>query len=225
MKKLFLFVAAFLVLPHFSFAAPITEDFESYVADADLNGGAGGFGWAANWVTAGTNEVTTPTAPSGMLGEAIFSRISFIFSREDSGLIPIRRGRFPSESPMQTVLKSGAGELLQLSPVQSPQGKWQRSPNCNSSASPAVCGGTPSGSVALSAGDTALVVNTTAVTADSQIFVTEDSSLGARLGVTCNTATNRNYRISARILGVSFTIRSNSPPAQTKACLSYWVVN
>lgn len=104
-------------------------------------------------------------------------------------------------------------------------GNMTTTANCNSSASPAVCGSAPAGSVALANGDTTLTVNTSAVTADSQIFVTEDSSLGARLGVTCNTATNRNYRISARTPGANFTIKSNSIPAMTKACLSYWVVN
>ncbi|MBI2120792.1 MAG: hypothetical protein HYT94_04180 [Parcubacteria group bacterium] len=104
-------------------------------------------------------------------------------------------------------------------------GKMGTVANCNSSASPAICDGAPAGSVALGAGDTTLTVNTSAVTPDSQIFVTEDSSLGTRLGVTCNTAINRNYRISARTPGASFTIRSNSAPAQTQACLSYWVVN
>jgi hypothetical protein len=97
--------------------------------------------------------------------------------------------------------------------------------NCTSTVSPAVCGSAPSGSVAMSTGVSTLVVNTTAVTANSQIFVIQDSSLGARLGITCNTTANRVYSINARTPGVSFTIKSNANPNTNKACLSYWIVN
>lgn len=97
--------------------------------------------------------------------------------------------------------------------------------NCNSTASPAVCGSAPAGSVALANGGTTLVVNTTAVTANSQIFVMEDSSLATRLGITCNTGTGRNYVINARTPGTSFTIKSSNAPVLNKACLSYWIAN
>ena len=97
--------------------------------------------------------------------------------------------------------------------------------NCNSTASPAVCGSAPAGSVAMPNGDNTLQVNTTAVTANSQIFVNEDSSLNSRLGITCNTGTGRHYSINARTAGTSFTIRSNTSPSGTKACLSYFIVN
>lgn len=97
--------------------------------------------------------------------------------------------------------------------------------NCNSTVSPAVCGSAPAGSVAMATGGSTLVVNTTAVTANSQIFIMEDSSLGSRLGITCNTATTRNYTINSRIAGTSFTIKSSNNPAGSKACLSYFIVN
>lgn len=71
MKKLFLYVAMLFILPHVSFAALITEDFDSYTADVDLNGGASGFGWAGNWVTLAANEVITSNAPAGMLEKAM----------------------------------------------------------------------------------------------------------------------------------------------------------
>lgn len=99
------------------------------------------------------------------------------------------------------------------------------SSNCNSSASPAVCASAPSGSVAMATGVSTLVVNTTAVTANSQIMITEDSSLGSRLGLTCNTAATRSYRVSARTAGTSFTIKSSANPTTNKACLSYWIIN
>lgn len=103
--------------------------------------------------------------------------------------------------------------------------KQSTSDNCNSTASPATCGSAAAGSVAMATGGSTLVVNTTAVTANSQIFVMEDQSLGTRLGITCNTGTGRNYVISARTSGASFTIKSSNNPVTNKACLSYWIVN
>ncbi|HEU0080901.1 MAG TPA: hypothetical protein VFQ72_02670 [Candidatus Paceibacterota bacterium] len=97
--------------------------------------------------------------------------------------------------------------------------------NCNSSASPASCGSAAAGSVAIAAGSMTLIVNTSAVTSSSQILVTEDSSLGARLGITCNTTFGRVYSISSRTSGTSFTVKSNGDIAANPACLSYWIVN
>jgi hypothetical protein len=104
-------------------------------------------------------------------------------------------------------------------------GKAATTANCNSSASPAVCGSAPAGSVAMATGVSTLVVNTTAVTADSQIFVIQDSSLDTRLGITCNTTASRVYSINARTAGTSFTIKSSANPTTNKACLSYWIIN
>ena len=97
--------------------------------------------------------------------------------------------------------------------------------NCSSSSSPASCGSAPAGSVVLAAGGSTLTVNTTAVTANSQILVTEDSSLGSRLGVTCNTTTGRVYSVTARTAGTSFTITSDKQVNSNGACLSYWIIN
>lgn len=96
---------------------------------------------------------------------------------------------------------------------------------CNSSASPATCSSASSGSVAMATGGSTLVVNTTAISANSQILITEDSSLGSRLGITCNTTTGRVYSVSSRTAGTSFTIKSSANPATNKACLSYWIIN
>jgi hypothetical protein len=99
------------------------------------------------------------------------------------------------------------------------------SSNCNSAASPAVCAAASAGSVAIANPATTLVVNTTAVTANSQIFVFEDSGLGTRLGVTCNATPGRTYLATARTAATSFTITASATPAANNACLSYLVVN
>lgn len=96
--------------------------------------------------------------------------------------------------------------------------------NCRSSASPAVCGSAAAGSVVVAAGSGSVVVKTTAVTANSQILVTFDSSLGSKLSVTCNTTYDAPY-VSARRAGESFTISVTSHPNTNPACYSYSIIN
>jgi hypothetical protein len=97
--------------------------------------------------------------------------------------------------------------------------------NCNSAASPAVCASASAGTVAIANPATTIQVNTTSVSVNSEIFVFEDSSLGTRLGVTCNTSTGRTYTVSARNSATSFTITASATPAANSACLSYLIVN
>ena len=101
----------------------------------------------------------------------------------------------------------------------------QTSTNCASSASPAVCAAASAGGVTIAAGSGTIVVDTTAVTANSEILVFEDSSLGTRLSVTCNTTTGRTYSVSARTAATSFTITASANPSVNPACLNYVVVN
>lgn len=95
--------------------------------------------------------------------------------------------------------------------------------NCSSSASPAVCGSAAAGSFILPAAATSVTVNTTAVTANSQIIVVNDDSLGTKLGVTCNTALDQVF-VSARVAATSFTITGTAPVTNPN-CYSYFVVN
>lgn len=97
--------------------------------------------------------------------------------------------------------------------------------NCADGAGDAACGSAPAGSVVIDVADTETVVFTTAVTANSQVFVFEDSSLGNRLSVACNTTIARTYAITARTGGKSFTIKSSAAPDARPACLSYLIVN
>jgi len=97
--------------------------------------------------------------------------------------------------------------------------------NCSSVASPAKCDSAPAGSFVLGVGSTAAKVNTTAVTANSQILIIEDSSLGAKLGVSCSKTTGRTYMITDRAPGHSFTVSSSFAPTDHPACLSFQVLN
>jgi hypothetical protein len=96
------------------------------------------------------------------------------------------------------------------------------SSNCNSSASPAVCAAASAGSVAIANPATTLTVNTTAVTANSQIFVFEDSGLGTRLGVTCDATTGRTYTVTARSAATSFAIKVSATPG-VMPVLAIWL--
>ena len=96
--------------------------------------------------------------------------------------------------------------------------------NCSSAASPAVCGTAAAGSVVVAAGATTVVVNTTQVTANSQIFISYDSSLGTKLSVTCNTTEPALFGVTARTAATSFTITATSP-VTNPACFSYFIVN
>jgi hypothetical protein len=107
-------------------------------------------------------------------------------------------------------------------------GSYLTATNCSSSASPAVCGSAAAGSVALPTGATpTLQVNTTAVTANSQILLQIDETLGTKLSVTCNTtlSTLLNPVVTARSAGASFTFTINSTLAINPACISYSIVN
>lgn len=104
-------------------------------------------------------------------------------------------------------------------------GTFGTAANCSDgTATPADCAAAAAGSVIISAGATAVVVNTTAVTASSQIFVLFDSSLGTKLGVTCNTTYAAPY-VTARTAATSFTITVAGAPAANPACFSYFLAN
>lgn len=100
--------------------------------------------------------------------------------------------------------------------------------NCVSAASPAVCVAAPAGMVVIAASSTSVVVNTTAVTANSEIQLQPDASLGLALSVTCNTTgslLSASPWVSARTPGTSFTITINAAPSTNPECLSYRITN
>lgn len=100
--------------------------------------------------------------------------------------------------------------------------------NCTSSASPAVCGAAAAGSVNIAAGATTIVVDTTAISVNSTVIVTEDQSLGTKLGVTCNTQSSLvlgTPRVTARNAATSFTIAIDVTPTTNPMCIGYQIIN
>lgn len=107
-------------------------------------------------------------------------------------------------------------------------GAYATGTNCSSSASPAVCSAAPAGSVVIAAAASTVTVNTTAVTANSQIFLTADDTLGTKLSVTCNSTLATligGLAVTARTAGTSFQITSGATPAVNPLCISYFIVN
>jgi len=107
--------------------------------------------------------------------------------------------------------------------------------NCaavGSAASPSVaaCGAAPAGTVSCATNATATcTVNTSAVTASSQIFISqrEDTTTGTRLGVTCNVTPSviiADENITAVVAGTSFSF-SLTQPVTNPDCFSYFIVN
>jgi len=147
-------------------------------------------------------------APSGFLGNFVEYHLNggaTVFSVSQTGAI----------STLSTLSAVGVAQAS----------KYQSSTNCSSSASPAVCASASMGTVNIAAAATTITVNTTAVTANSEIMVVEDSSLGTKLGVTCNTTIARTYAVTARTAATSFVITASAAPVTNPACLSYWVMN
>jgi hypothetical protein len=98
--------------------------------------------------------------------------------------------------------------------------------NCGvSSASPAACGSAAAGLVAVPVAATTYTVNTTNATANSEIFIVQDTSTaaGTRLSVTCNTTANTPL-LTAKVGATSFTF-SLTAPVTNPACFSYFIVN
>lgn len=95
---------------------------------------------------------------------------------------------------------------------------------CFSSTSPAACGSNIDGFVAIPAESSSVVVDTTAVTAKSEISLTFDTTQGPNLGVTCNTVPQQPY-ISARTAGRSFTISVPNSFSKNPACIGFHLKN
>jgi hypothetical protein len=107
-------------------------------------------------------------------------------------------------------------------------GQYTTATNCLQSVSPAACGANVAGRVALAAAGTTLVVNTTKVTANSEVILQRDDSLGTALAITCNTQSTLvlgTPRVTARTAGTSFTITVDAAPTTNALCISYWIMN
>jgi hypothetical protein len=95
---------------------------------------------------------------------------------------------------------------------------------CFSSASPADCKSHIVGFVSIPAGSASVVVNTTAVTADSLISLTFDSTQAMHLHLACSLAAQEPF-VSARVPGHSFTISVRSTFSTNPGCVGFRLIN
>ena len=171
-----------------------------------VNAGAGPTTFSANGTEIGANS------PSGFTGNFIDFHLnggSSLFNVDSTGAVGAK-------------FISSAG-FIKGATIQSQT-------NCSSTASPAVCGSAPAGSVLIPTGTTSstLTVNTSAVTANSQIFFYPDDTLGTKLSTTCNSTLATligGSAITARTAGTSFQITFNGTIVTNGVCGSYLIVN
>jgi hypothetical protein len=95
--------------------------------------------------------------------------------------------------------------------------------NCSSAASPAVCGSAAAGQVQIAASATSLVVNTSAVTANSRIGCLTYSTAG--ITAPTNVASLIQPYVSAITAGTSFTLTIPVAPLANAVNLDYCIIN
>ena len=199
----------------------------------------------AIYVCTATNTWGPSTAPSGSTGQVQFNNNGALagtggiliaagdgvtIQPTTTGPNPLNVKQFSGGPAIIAIFSpSGGGNVCFVttgSPGNINCNGYATSTNCTSSASPAVCGSAAAGSVVVAAAATTVQVNTTAVTANSQILLTRDDSLGTKLSVTCNTATVMGeMKVSARTSGSNFTITVQTTPVTNPGCISYSIIN
>jgi hypothetical protein len=106
--------------------------------------------------------------------------------------------------------------------------KYNTASNCASGASPAVCASASVGNVAIPTGvNPTLQVNTTAVTANSNISLSVDDSVTIS-GVTCNSTLatiTGGLAVTARSAGSNFTVSYNGTITTNPLCITYKINN
>ena len=94
-----------------------------------------------------------------------------------------------------------------------------------SPANTAQCVTAQGGFTTIAAGQTTVTVLTTEVELLSRVLITEDTTQGTMLGITCNSTLGRHYAITQIVPGVSFTITTDAAPSSTQACLDFDIRN
>lgn len=93
---------------------------------------------------------------------------------------------------------------------------------CNNGSNPAVCGSAAAGLVLMPVGVSTLQVNTTAITANSQVFFTYTNQCGT---LPTNMATVGAPYLNGVSAGASFNVSVLTAPATNAVCLQYLIVN
>lgn len=186
--------------------------------------------WSTKPLKVGGTFANTPTdAPTtGIDVNVGVANASVFIGRDSNGASGITHNMFTDSSANGgfNLNNSGGTAKVQISGAGQGSvnsGTYLTGTNCSSTAG--TCGSAAAGSVGITNPATTVTVSTTAVTANSQIFVFEDSTLGTKLTATCNTTLGRTYMVTTRTAGTSFIITASATPAANTACLSYLIIN
>ncbi len=215
--------------------------FAGNFADFHLNGGAQLFGVSSNGsvTSAGSLQV-------GSANSMKWASRSVMNSGSD-GVIQLTNAAGTSFTRLQLGLTTSSGPAFGVSGTTitaqlgdgTAGGTFSASnyatvTNCaaaGTAANPSVasCTAAPSGSFscATNASTGTCTVNTTAVTANSRIFVMPSAAEGANLSVTCNTTADTGLtapRLASKSAGTSFTINLGTFSTNPE-CFNYWIVN
>lgn len=178
-------------------------------------GNAGADSWIFNLPSGSTGELRPNSDNSQPIG-TLTARLSAVNSTSlHSGATNM-------------TFSTGAGDVTALTLSQSDQSATFAGSLVYSNCSTSSCGSNISGGMTIPASSTTRTISTTAVTANSQIFIVEDASLGTRLGVTCNTQALTVLgapRVTSRTAGASFVVSIDLGPTTNPMCFDWWVVN
>lgn len=188
----------------------------------------------ANTTAFDLRDVAVTSVPGIFFGE-LFNAPGTQFSSEftNDSFVSLASVNYKAGGSIDLTSQTSVGPLsnqIALSPTAASTTKsfsaasYLTATNCADSAGAAACGSAAAGSFVVDAAATTTVVSTTAVTANSEIFVQYDSSLGARLGVTCN-VTVALPSVTARTAATSFTVTVPVGPITNPACYSFHIVN
>jgi hypothetical protein len=211
-----------------SIGVKIAATADSYsIQDAEISTGAG---LLAQFQVAGTNFTSSQTR--------IF-RFTQNTLETSNGLAFWQGLTSPFDASANIVVRSAATNQIILAdssgnPLIVGQGnKWistafNTNTNCQlggaaGTTSPAACGSASAGMIAIPASQTSYTVNTSTVTANSEIFLmqmTDNSGLPS--SPTCNSGAITPIQ-SARVAGTSFTFTLTSVASVT--CFKYWIIN
>lgn len=137
----------------------------------------------------------------------------------------------PTDDSRGNLASFTTGKITALGVKSSTYGTNTNCAAAGTAANPSVasCSVAPAGSFscATNASTGTCTVNTTAVTANSRIFVMPSAAEGANLSVTCNTTADTGLtapRLASKSAGTSFTINLGTYSTNPE-CFSYWIVN
>ena len=86
------------------------------------------------------------------------------------------------------------------------------------------CGTSTSGFFTVAAGSTTRAVTATSVGANSNVIVVDNSTVGALLGVTCNTSEFFRHKVTSQTGGGGFTLTLDAAPSTDPYCAGYFIV-